>query len=132
MGLSRRAAVTPEGVSRGSMGPFETQATDASEHSLLNLSEFRRTRCGRRQPAALRPQTNQRGRVSAAAKSYLWAADFHSHFEIRTDLCVALEIRIPFGINMHPLNILPRGGCRLTSYQHIASASSECRVTGCE
>ena len=28
---------------------------------------------------------------------------FHSLFKIRTDLCVALEIRIPFGINMHPL-----------------------------
>ena len=32
MGLPRRAAVTPEGVSRGSMGPFETQAADACEH----------------------------------------------------------------------------------------------------
>ena len=41
MGLSRRAAVTPEGVSRGSMGPVETQAAHAG-HSLLKLSEFRR------------------------------------------------------------------------------------------
>ena len=39
MGLSRRAAVTPEGVSRGSMGPFETQAADAG-HSLLKLSDL--------------------------------------------------------------------------------------------
>jgi hypothetical protein len=41
MGLPRRAAVTPEGVSRGSMGPVETQAAHAG-HSLLKLSEFRR------------------------------------------------------------------------------------------